>query len=60
MEKMRVAVEDVENGIAPVLRPLVAIGEIDLVFPILINLAGMDAVRFPDARLFALRWYSKT
>ena len=48
MEKMGVAVEDVENGIAPVLRPLVAIGEIDLVFPILINLAGMDAVRFPD------------
>jgi hypothetical protein len=45
---MRVAVEDVENGIMSALRPLVTVREIDLVFPILINLSGLDAMRFPD------------
>src|SRR5207249_7531609 len=36
MEKMGLAVEEVENRIAFVLRPLVTVGEIDLVLPILI------------------------
>ena len=48
MQKIGIAVEDVENGIASLLRPLVAVRKIDFVFAILINLSGMDAVRFPD------------
>ena len=48
MQKMGVAVEEVENQIAFVPRPLVTVGEIHLVLPVLINLAGMDAVRFPE------------
>src|SRR5678816_311385 len=52
MEKMGVAVEEVENRIAFVLRPLVTLREIDLVLSILVELAGMDAVRFPDGDYF--------
>jgi hypothetical protein len=52
MEKMGVAVKEVENRIPFVLSPLVTAGEINLVLPILINLAGMDAVRFPDGDYF--------
>src|ERR1017187_2309695 len=48
MEKMGVAVEDVENRVAFVLRPLITVREIDLVLPILVELARMDAVRFAD------------
>ena len=48
MEKMGVAVEEIENRIAFVPRPLVTVREMNLVLPLLINLAGMDAVRFPE------------
>ena len=60
VEKMGVAVKDIENRIAFVLRPLVTVREIELVLPILIKLAGMDAVRLPDGNLLPLRWYLKT
>jgi len=48
VKKMTVAVEDVENGIMSVPRPLVTVREMHVVFAILVNLIGPGAVRFPD------------
>ena len=53
MDEMRLSVEDVENRIAPIFRPSIAIRQIDLVLPVFVEDGRMDGLRVTNCDRFA-------